>query len=397
MPPLEVAFVVQRYGAEVTGGAEQHCRSIARRLAEHYEITVLTTCALDHLTWENHFPPGTSSLEGVQVLRFAVKEGRAPDFGAFAGRVYSETHSRADELTWLEKQGPNCPGLLDHLRRRGPSYDAVIFYTYLYGPTALGLPLVADRAVLVPTAHDEPPIHLGIFRELFSQPRHLLFLTATEEKLVRRLFNNGHIPGTVVGTVLEGPAKQPDAKRFRERYEIDGEFILYMGRIEIWKGCPELLEFFCRYKSAFPQGPSLVLLGRADMPLPERPDIRALGFVPEEDKWDALAAASVLVAPSPYESLCIALLEAWDRGVPVLANGRCDVLADQCLAGNGGLFYTNYAEFEACLELLLARPVLRETLGRQGRRYVQANYGWESVVPKWKGVIESVSSKGPVW
>ncbi|MDP2727135.1 MAG: glycosyltransferase family 4 protein [Dehalococcoidia bacterium] len=392
MNPLSIAFVIQRYGAEVTGGAEQHCRSIARRLAVDYQVTVLTTCALDHITWANHFRPGTSSLEAVRVLRFPVRGGRAPDFGAVADRVYSGDHCREDELAWLEKQGPNCPELLDHLRNRGSDYRAIVFYTYLYSPTALGLPLVADKAILVPTAHDEPPIHLGIFRDLFSEPRHMLFLTSTEERLVRRLFANDHIPGTVVGTGIDGPSHEPNPERFRERYEIHGDFLLYMGRIEIWKGCPELLEFFCRYKSASPQGPSLVLLGRADIPLPERPDIRALGFVSEEDKWEALAAATVLVAPSPYESLSIALLEAWDRGLPVLANGRCAVLAEQCLAGNGGLFYTDYPEFEACLTLMLTRPDLRETLGRQGRRYVQANYSWESVVPRWRKVIESVAS-----
>ena len=393
MPPLSVAFVIQRYGTEVTGGAEQHCRSVARRLADYYQVTVITTCALDHITWANHFHPGTSSSEGVRVLRFPVQRGRAPDFGAFTDQLQRGSHSREDELAWLAKQGPTCPRLLEHLKARGGDYQAVVFYTYLYSPTALGLPLVAEKAILVPTAHDEPPIRLGIFRELFSLPRHMLFLTATEEDLVRRLFANQHIPGTVVGTGIEGPKREPDPQRFREQYQIAGDFLLYMGRIEIWKGCPELLDFFRRYKCSHPQGPSLVLLGRADIPVPERPDIRALGFVAEEDKWDALAAATALVAPSPFESLSIAILEAWDRGIPVLANGRCAVLADQCLASNAGLFYTDYAEFEACLQLLLSRPDLRDTLGRQGNRYVRANYTWESVIPKWRAAIEGVAGR----
>lgn len=388
---MKIAFVVQRYGTEITGGAEQHCRAIARRLAEEYQVTVLTTCALDHTTWANHYQPGESELEGVRVVRFPVRKGRDPDFNSFTDGFYDRAHSRHEELRWLEKQGPDCPALLDHLRRRKNDHQAIIFYTYLYSPTVLGLPLAADRALLVPTAHDEPAIRLGIFRQVFSLPRHMVFLTSTEEKLVRRLFGTTHIPGTVVGAGIETPSPQPDPERFRERFGIRSDFILYLGRVEAGKGCDEMIDFFCRYKSRFPEGPILVFLGKLDMPVASRPDIRALGFVDEEDKWDALAGATLLVAPSPYESLSIALLEAWSQSTPVLANGRCAVLAEQCLSGNGGLFYTNYEEFEACLKLLAARPDLRGVLGRQGEKHVRANCQWKQVLPRWKEAIGQVS------
>ncbi|MDO8688478.1 MAG: glycosyltransferase, partial [Dehalococcoidia bacterium] len=129
MGPLNIAFVVQRYGPEVTGGAEQHCRAVAKRLAEEHRVTVLTTCALDHSTWNNHYEPGESTIDGVRVLRFPVSEGRAPNFNQLTNGFFDRPHSRQEELTWLERQGPNCPTLLDHLRQSKEDYHVIVFYT----------------------------------------------------------------------------------------------------------------------------------------------------------------------------------------------------------------------------------------------------------------------------
>ena len=85
-----------------------------------------------------------------------------------------------------------------------------------------------------------------------------------------------------------------------------------------------------------------MLIGNPIIPIPEHPQIHHLGFVNDQDKFDALAAAELLIMPSYFESLSMVALEAWALGKPVLANGRCDVLKGQCIRSNGGLYYESF-------------------------------------------------------
>ena len=74
-------------------------------------------------------------------------------------------------MEWLKQQGPWCPGLIEHLKRHHQQYDVLIFFTYLYAPTVLGLEIAPARSVLVSTAHDEPAIRLEIFKDVSSASR----------------------------------------------------------------------------------------------------------------------------------------------------------------------------------------------------------------------------------
>src|SRR5438477_6704832 len=164
---VRILVVVQRYGAEVVGGSESHARVVAHRLAMVNEVEVATTNALDYWSWAPHFPEGDSMDGPVRVRRFAVTGTRSPTFKDAERHVLFEPHTLADEQAWLAMQGPHTPGLLEFLRRAGKCYDAVLFYTYIYEPTAAGLPLVAERAALISTAHDEGPLRLVPYRALF--------------------------------------------------------------------------------------------------------------------------------------------------------------------------------------------------------------------------------------
>jgi glycosyltransferase involved in cell wall biosynthesis len=389
-----IAFVVQRCGLEVNGGAEYLCRTVAERLASVRPTEVLTTCALDYMTWENHYPPGEERLGDLPIRRFPVARPR--DVHSFnrlseALRPRVKTAPVAEQESWMREQGPWSPELLAYLRRARDDYDAFVFVTYLYATTYFGLPVVSDKAVLVPLAHDEWPIYFAMWDHFFERPRGFVFSSEEEAAFVRRRFPATRLEGPVVGTGIEAPARI-DVEQFRKKYEIRGPFVVYIGRVDVAKGVDRLLHDFQAYRRETGEDLGLLLLGKRMMEMPELPGIRALGYTSEEDKWAALAGCEALLMPSAFESLSIALLEAWSVGKPVLVNATSEVLVGQCRRSHGGLWYRNTDEFSVALGILLREPAVRRTLGEQGRRFVSANYGWPGIVRAYAEAISRVAS-----
>jgi glycosyltransferase involved in cell wall biosynthesis len=344
MPNGTILVVVQRYGDEVTGGSESHARMLVDRLALRREVEVATTNALDYWTWAPHYPAGIDTVGGVKVHRFAVERGRSEDYKDIERKVMLEKHTLADEWRWIDAQGPHVPGLLDHLHRYGTTYSAVVFYTYIYGPTALGLPLVPERSVLISTAHDEAALRLAPYRALFHLPRAIGFLTPEERALVRRTFRNEEVPDELLGTVLDAPGVG-DPQAFRDRYGITGRLFVYLGQVSEGKGVDDLVAW---WTGAEPDA-TLVLAGATRMPVPDHPRVKALGRVSEREKWGALAAAEALILPSRFESLGIVLLEAWQAGTPVIVRADNPVTAGQVTRSGGGWTYANDGELAAAV------------------------------------------------
>jgi glycosyltransferase involved in cell wall biosynthesis len=385
---VKLAVVVQRYGPDISGGAELHARFIAEHLSRHAEVEVLTTCARDYLTWRNELPAGPAALNGLPVHRFPVdRERDVRDFGVRSRQVFEHPHSVSDELAWLKSEGPASPALIRHLRGTLDRYDYFIFFSYRYYHAYHGARAVPARAVLVPTAERDPAIGLSIFGPMFRGVRAIMYNSYEERALIQAAAANQDVPGVVVGVGSEVP-EHPEPERFRTAYGLRKPFAIYIGRIDENKGCTELLEFFQRYASAEPDGLSLVLIGRSILPIPEHPRIRHVGFLDERDKFDALAAADVLIMPSYYESLSMVTLEAWALGRPVLANGRCDVLKGQCIRSNAGLYYETYAEFRETLHAIASNRLLRNALGRNGRDYYRRHYAWPVIERKYLEVLE---------
>ncbi|NJM07994.1 glycosyltransferase [Candidatus Gracilibacteria bacterium] len=192
---MRLAFVIQRYGADVHGGAEAHCREWAERLAQRHDVTVFTTCARDFLTWADHYAPGVERINDVIVCRFAVDAPRdMAAFDAFSAQVFGQPHDVARETEWMRRQGPYSTALLSALEQRYAEFDLFIFITYLYATTFFGLPLVAPKAVLVPTAHDEPPLRLGIFRRVFDTPRYIIYNTPSERAMLNQRLRSRRFP-----------------------------------------------------------------------------------------------------------------------------------------------------------------------------------------------------------
>ena len=394
--PSRVALVVQRYGEEVNGGAEQLARRIARLLRADLDLTVLTTCALDYRTWADHYPPGEHELEGVRVLRFPVARPRdVAAFDALSAQAYASPEDGELGRRWMEAQGPDAPGLMAHLHEEGASYDAVAFVTYLYRTTAEGIGAVRERALLVPTLHDEPPARLSIFRGVFDAARALVFLTPEERELARTRFGVGDDRARVAGWGLDPPPSS-DPARLRA-LGVARPYVLCAGRIDLSKGVGDLVEDHARYRRAVPDGPDLVLIGGGDAALPEHPWLHRLGFVEEQVKHDALAGAAAVVVPSPYESLSLAQLEAWSHGRPTLANAASPVLVGQSRRSGGGLWYADGDEYLVMLDLLARNAPLAHAIGRQGAAWVEAECSWDRVRGVWLEALAlaGAGSAGP--
>lgn len=389
---MKVAVVIQRYGAEITGGSEAHCMAMVGRLAQFADVEVITTCAKDYVTWRNEYPEGTERVHGIPVHRFKTDRERKPrKFDDFSQQLYTHAHSYFDEVDWMVQQGPYAPGMFQYINDHSSDYDALLFYTYLYPTAFFGMQYVPQKAILVSTAHDEPPLYFDIFRMLFHLPKAFLYLTEEEKELVHRTFHNQYIPHETLGTGVE-IATTHDPTAFRQKYGINGDFLLYAGRIDEGKGCGQMIEFFSHYKAQRRTDLKLVLMGKSAMKIPARPDIRMLGFVSEEDKINGMSAATILIMPSQMESLSIVTLEAWSVGTPALVNGNCAVLRGHCTRSNGGLYYTGYDEFEACLDLLLQNPELGTALGKNGEQYIQQNYQWDVIDKKLLKIVEFVAN-----
>jgi len=393
---MEVAFIVQRYGVEVNGGAEFLCRQVAEHMGAYWDIEVLTTCAIDYVTWRNAYPPGSTTVHGVRVRRFPVDKPRnMSSFNRLSAKVFAGGADTDAELAWMRAQGPFSSQLLSYLQQYRSAYDVYIFFTYLYATTFFSLPLVAERSALVPTAHDEPPIYLGIFNSLFSLPQVLIFNTPEEQAFVNDRFGTAHVPQDVVGAGIDIPP-EISAAQFLSKHDekLRGcDFILYVGRIDTAKGCSQLFSHFTQFRKEVPDVPlKLVLLGSAVMEIPAHPDILYLGFVSEQEKFDSIAAAKLVILPAPYESLSLVALEAWRVGTPVLANGACSVLMSQCIRSNGGLWYDNYVEFKETLCFLLRNSQLRKQLGASGRAFVQQGYSWSAIESKYLKLVDRIVS-----
>jgi glycosyltransferase involved in cell wall biosynthesis len=389
---VKLAVVVQRYGLEINGGAELHARYVAEHLARHAEVEVLTTCARDYVTWRNEVRAGEELVNGIRVHRFPVSRERSPEeFGRRSQHVFERTHSLADELAWLDSEGPTSPGLVAHLARHGGHYDYLIFFSYRYYHTYHGIRAAASRSLLVPTAERDGAIGLSMFGAIFRGTRALMYNSHEERAMIEAASGNTGSTHVIVGVGSDVP-ERTDPARFRGKFAIASRYVVYVGRIDENKGCKELFSYFQQYARGVPGDLTLVLIGNSILPIPDDPRIRHLGFLPDTDKFDAIAGAEALIMPSYFESLSMVALEAWALGRPVLANGRCDVLRGQCIRSNAGLYYETFQEFVETLYAIESNRGLNRALGENGRAFFATHYAWPVIEAKYMDVLHRLQA-----
>ncbi len=388
---MKIACIVQRYGDEIVGGAELHCRLVAERLASLHSVEILTTCAVDYLTWENVFPEGTVQIGPCTVRRFPVLRPRPSQFDDLAFRVLHSASTPALQMDYLDAHGPFAPALIEYLTDR-PDIDAFVFFSYRYWITCKGIERVGDRSILVPTAEHDRAIYLGVYHNVFKRASQIAFNSIEEKELIERATRLTSLPGEVIGVGL--PDVQPsESIRLDQRFDLDAPYIVFIGRIERAKGCAELLGQYLRYVDENVESPQLVLIGKQHIPIPDHSKVRYLGILPEDLKLTVLRNALFLIMPSRYESLSMVVLEAWRMKRPVMVNANCEVLRGQCLRSQGGLYYRNYDQFAEVLRVMCRNNVLLDVLGENGFRYYERHYSWDVILSKYSNLLGRIGDR----
>ena len=385
--------MVPRYGTAIRGGAETGARMLAERLVadKGFDVEVLTTCALDAITWRDELPEGTSEVNGVRVHRIRSAAGRDEHFHPLWAHLREDPAraSPADMERWVDLQGPRSPALLEAVA--ASDADVLAFYPYLYYPTVRGLPLVAARAVLHPAAHEEPALHLPLFDDLFARCRGFAFHSRSERALVTARFGVAATPQVLIGLGVEEPpaGEEGAAAAVRAAFGVeDVPYLMCIGRVDDQKGTGMLWRFFRAYKKRHPGPLRLLFVGQVvDAPEPSE-DIVLTGMVDDAAKWALLRGAQVHVAPSPHESFSLTVIEALTAGIPVLVNAACDATREHCEQSGAGLWFADFAEFEAALLLLTTDAARREAMRVNGRRYVEDNYTWPVILDRYCSFLE---------
>ena len=386
----KIAIINQRYGLEVNGGSELYSRQIAEKLIAKYDVEVLTSCAVEYVKWSNYYKEGVEQINGVTVRRFKTLHEREPKvFSALDSMMLSNPHIE-EEISeqWIEHMGPYCPELVEYVDKHQDEYEAIIVVTYLYYTAVKSIVRIKNKAIFIPTAHQEPFIHFDMYKKVFGAADAYVFLTDEEKDLVHSIFHNENVPYEVMGVGVEVP-EVVDSERFKKKYNLDN-YLIYVGRIDEGKDCPRLFKYFLEYKRRVKSDLKLVLMGKAVCDIPKSPDIISLGFVSEEDKFDGIKGAKALILPSKFESLSISVLEAMTLSVPVIVNGICDVLKGHCVKSNGGLYYKNYFEFEGCINYMMEHPEEYAIMCKNARKYVEDYFQWDDIMKKFDRIIERV-------
>lgn len=387
------AFVLPRFFKGLAGGAETLASSLALALAARGDqVEILTTCAVDNRTWDNHLPPGSEVIDQVKVSRFPVDPREMESWVPKQIKI-SEGHrlSVDDQLEWMA-HSVNSTELYRFIAQHKDRFDLVFFAPYLFGTTFWGSQIAGKRSCIIPCLHDESYAYLEIMHAMFGQARGMMFNAAAEQRLARRLYGP-HLGGVVgMGFELERTTKPPPY------FKDDFPYLLYLGRKETGKNAQLLVDYFIKFKEIYPEYQSfkLVIAGggsfsdlHRDHAL-QRTDLIDLQHLTEAEKQSVLQYATCLCQPSVNESFSIVLMEAWLLKVPALVHADCAVTREHVVQSGGGLYFRTEEDFCGVLTEFLRNAELAQQMGRAGKRYVEREYCWDAVLERFDRTVEAI-------
>lgn len=387
---MKIAFVVPWYG-DIPGGAESECKNTSENLSKNgIEVEILTTCVKDfNSDWSsNYYAEGVSQLNNVNIRRFKVRQRNTELFDRINSKLMRNQKISMKEERIYIKEMINSDSLYQYIETHGSGYDYFLFIPYMFGTTYYGSQIHPEKSFLIPCLHDESYAYMDIYKNMFQNVAGLIFHAEPEAKLANEIFE---IKGRqiILGEGIDTNISF-EAKRFREKYGVYNDFILYAGRREPGKNTPLLIDFFCKYKKRNHNELKLVLIGSGEVSIPQefKNDIIDLGFVHKQDKYDSFAAASLVCQPSINESFSIVIMESWLCFTPVLVHSGCAVTKNHCIKGNSGLYFENFEEFEGCINFYLNNSQLSKKIAANGKKYVDENFNWNRIVEKYVRFLE---------
>lgn len=412
-----IAVVVQRYGIEVNGGAEFHARILSEQLAKTYNVEILTSTALDYHGWDNYYKQGLHEVNGISVRRFPTIKlpGRKTRIARrailqrkkyfkilkFLGifdsidlnfKISSVTNKNIHD--WIEGQGPYMPDLVKHISDHKDDYDVFIFFTYLYYPTVRGMPLVGEKSIFIPTAHDEPLLYTKPYEHIFQVPKFIMYNTESEKLLVEKIFKGISPNANVAGVGITPCARNLETL---PQNIIPKKYFIYIGRIDSAKGCDQMVSYFIEFIKKNPKYSEykLVLVGKNFMKRSSsNSSVIYTGFISEELKNTYLVNSLAMIMPSLYESLSLVTLEAMAVGKSVIVNHNCEVLRNHIIESGVGASYSTRQEFaDKLIDYIEKNANDLEVEGGLAKKYVSENYSWATVLQKFHNAINFVTAK----
>jgi glycosyltransferase involved in cell wall biosynthesis len=407
VPPTEprrrIAFVTPWYGRELIGGAERLVWDLSHAVARAgAQVDVLaTTCRSFHDDWgANYHRPGTANVDNLTVRRFKVDSRDRAAFARANGKLLSLPRislrrdgspvAERDARTFAD-ENITSRALLAYLRERGATYDAVIFAPYLYGPTLAGVPLVAERAFVIPCLHDEAYAYLDAVRDVFAQARGILFNSEGEEEVAGAIYGPAILAkSSVIGHAVDpvAPARTPVTigafAPHRARY------VLYLGRQDPTKKTDFLLDAFARFRERrVGSALQLVLAGPRPATFAPRDGVIALGYVGEDAKAALLTYARALVQPSTNESFSRTVYESWFARRPVVVNAECRATARAVEEAEGGWTAATVDDWVRVLTTIdESSDEAIEAIGRHGFAAALETGTWDAVAVRTLAALD---------
>lgn len=391
----KIAIVTPWFGENITGGAEAEARDLVHHLnSAGMETEVLTTCVRAFTSdWNiNYHPAGCFREAGITVRRFPVRTRDTAAFDRINGKLMDGQRLTAGEEETFLREMVNSPRLYDYIGTKKDDYALFLFIPYMFGTTFYGAQRCREKAVLIPCFHEESYAHMEAFAREYSRIAGMVFNAAPEETLTRGLMDLSRVRTVVMGIGMDTEL-YGNADAFRERTGIREDFILYAGRKDKGKNVDTLLQYFAEWKMRKPSDTKLVMIGGGQIGIPKSiaGDVIDLGFVSTQEKYDACAASLAMCQPSRHESFSLVIMESWLCGRPVIVSGECPVTRDFVSTSNGGLYFSDYPEFEGCLEYLKSHPEEAEQMGANGGEYVRNSFSWDRIMEKYRRFFEELT------